>query len=264
MIDAKTSIYGLIGKNISYSLSPKIHNFLFEYYKINAVYLVFDANFNENDFNNFIKKCQKIKTIKGFNITIPYKEYAGKFLDQKKEFNIANCIKFNEKISAFNTDSYGFKKAVREKLNFDFYKKNILIYGAGATAKSIIYAIIDEVNKIFVINRNKKKAEELKKISRKIYTEIDNLNEIELVINATSVDLNIDYSKFKNNCCFFDVKYLNTYFIENAIKNNFKAINGMWMLIYQAVKSFELWTGIKVEEKLIEKIYRGLNEKNKR
>jgi len=72
------------------------------------------------------------------------------------------------------------------------------------------------------------------------------------------VDLTIDYEKFKKDCCFFDVKYINSKFISEAKKRKFKAINGIWMLIFQGIKSFEYWTGKKLKESLIKNIYRRL------
>ncbi len=264
-IKGDTEIYGLVGYPISHSFSPQIHNFLFKEYELNCVYIPFNSKFSKKDFIIWMEKLKYIENLKGLNITIPYKEWACEITENNFKFlGTINCVKFkNGKIFATNTDIDGFKNSIKNDLNFDYNSKNILIFGAGATAKSIIFSIIENVEKIFIINRNYKRAENLKrhfKNSNKIIIKKpDNMQNIDLVINCTPIGihgemLKVDFKKFKKECCFFDVLYVDTPFIKTAIENGFRAINGLNMLIYQAIKSFEYWTSYDVDERLIKKL----------
>ncbi|MEM0068530.1 MAG: shikimate dehydrogenase, partial [Saccharolobus sp.] len=90
-IDYNTKIFGIIGKNINYTLSPYIHNFSFNLLGINGVYLVFDL-----DYTRFEKAIIGLLEIaEGLNITIPYKETIMKYLDWNDEIT--------NKIGAANT-----------------------------------------------------------------------------------------------------------------------------------------------------------------
>ena len=267
-INGQTEIYGLVGFPISHSLSPKIHNYLFNLFELNAVYLCFNSKFEIEDFKNFLNSLKKVENFKGLNVTIPYKEWGCNFSQNEfKSLGAINCIKFyKDKIIATNTDIYGFKMALKNDLNFNWNNKNILIFGAGATAKTIIYSIIDEVNKIYIYNRTLKNAEKLKNFFNKEKIIIgfpENFEIIDLVINSTPIglhgeELNIDYKKLKKDCCLFDVIYLDTPFIKKGKELGLKAINGKSMLIYQAVKSFEYWTGLDVNETVIKSIFKEL------
>ncbi len=267
-IDGRTEICGLVGFPIFHTLSPKIHNFLFNEFKINGVYIPFNGKFSKKEFQNFIINLSKISNFKGINVTIPYKEWAAKITDNKfQKLGVINCLKFhNGNIKVTNTDFLGFKLAVESDLNFSFFNKNVLIYGAGATAKSIIYSIINEVKNIFIINRTLSNAKKLKNFFKNEKLKIgapEDLEIIDLVINSTPVGLNgellnIDFKKFKKECCFFDVIYLDTPFVKEAKSCGFKSINGLSMLIYQAVKSFEFWYEILIKPDLIKKIRRVL------
>ena len=262
-INGNTLIYGVIGRSINYTLSPKIHNYLFKKFNFNAVYICFNMDFKKDDFYNFLKTLSKSYNIKGLNVTIPYKKFAWEF--SKNDYNnvkAVNTLKLeNGEILGENTDIYGFKKALVDKLKFNPSGKNFLIYGAGDTARTIIFSILNECNQIYLVNRTLKNAIKLKENFKSDKIILDKPQDyilIDIVINATPVDLTIDYKKFKKECCFFDVKYINSKFITEAKKRKFKAINGKWMLILQGVKSFEFWTGKEIEEKIINNIYRRL------
>ncbi len=267
-IDGSTKICGLIGYPISHTLSPKIHNYLFKEFEINGIYIPFNAKLSKKEFQNFITNLSKISNFKGVNITIPYKEWAAIIVENKfQSLGAVNCLKFeNGNIKATNTDFLGFKLAVENELNFSFSNKNILIYGAGATAKSIIYSIISEVKKIYIINRTLSNAKKIKNFFKNEKIEIgppENFETIDLVINSTPIGLNgemldIDFKKFKKECCFFDVIYLDTPFVKKAKSYGFKSINGLSMLIYQAIKSFEFWYEVIIKPELIKKIFRML------
>ena len=134
---------------------------------------------------------------------------------------------------------------------------DILIVGAGGVVPSIIYALMKmNVNKISLINRTKKKAEDLKKLFKDLnLINWDEIQSFDMIINATSVglkindELNLDLSKIENNKLFYDVIYnpRETNFLKKAKTLGNKTENGKKMFIHQAAQSFKIWHGIQPE-----------------
>ena len=110
-----------------------------------------------------------------------------------------------------------------------------------------------KVNKISLVNRTKEKAENLKKFFKNLnIINWDEIKSFDMIINATSVGLNIndklnlDLSKIENNKLFYDVIYnpKETNFLKNAKTLGNKTENGKKMFIHQAAQSFKIWHGI--------------------
>ena len=265
-IHGNTQIFSLIGNNIPHSLSPLIHNFLFKHFKINAVYIPMEVKNNLSNFFNFFKTTSNFS---GCNITIPYKEEAYFMVDVIAEtaenVKSVNCIKktCNNRLEAYNTDIYGFIKSLTEDLKFNATNKKIVILGSGGTAKTIIHALIKNAKNITVVSRSKKNISNLLSLYSKIkWKKFENSLEdlvfpdIDLIVNTTPLGLkgeiiNINYNSIKPSCSFFDVLYVKSPFITSAAKRDFNASNGLNMLIYQAVKSFEIWTNYQIGDKLM-------------
>ena len=267
-IKGSTRLYALIGNNISHSYSPIIHNYLFNFFKINAVYVPIEYKSNLETFFNFFRKTANFS---GINITIPYKEQAFKLSDivigKAKDIKTVNCIKKeNGKIEGINTDCYGFLKSLEQDLNLSSEDKKVVIFGSGGTAKTIVCSLIDKVKHIYIFSRKKDNIEELlEKYSNITWHTFENsvnvlkFNDIDLIVNTTPLGLygetiNIDFSVLKEECKIFDVLYIDTPLIQYAKKTGFSCINGINMLIYQAVKSFEFWTNIKINDNIIEQL----------
>ena len=144
-----------------------------------------------------------------------------------------------------------------QDIKFDISKKHILIIGAGGVVSSIIYALIKmNVSKISLINRTKEKAQNLKKLFKDLnIINWDEIQSFDMIINATSVglnindELNLDFSKIKNNKFFYDVIYnpSETNFLKNGKTLGNKTENGKKMFIHQAAQSFKIWHGIQPE-----------------
>ena len=265
-INGKTEIFALVGNNISHSLSPKIHNFLFGYFKLNSVYIPLELAKDLKNLFQFFKNCNNFI---GFNVTIPYKEEAYKLADIVSEngekIKSVNTLFKDKKnlITADNTDIFGFRKSLAEDLHFDSKGKNVVILGSGGTAKTVAIALAEEADNITMISRNKGNiALLLKKYKNVKWQKFENIPEklffpeTDLIVNATPLGLNgevlnIDYNILKRDCSFFDVLYISSPLIKIATDYKFNAVNGLNMLIYQAIKSFELWTNFEINAKLI-------------
>ena len=250
--------YLVIGNPIDHSLSPKLHNLWIKTHKINAVYN--KKKLNEDELGNLIIEIKK-KEIDGINVTVPFKNTIIPFLDKlspeaeiTKSVNTINLE--NNLIIGHNTDIDGFKISI-ENLKYDIKDKKIFLLGGGGVVPSIITALNKmKVSKIFLSNRTKIKAENLKKLFKNI--DVVNWGEIpnfDVIINATSLGLNkdeeiaLDFSNVGKNKLFYDVIYnpKETNFLRSGKKLGNKIENGKMMFIYQAFLAFKIWHGIYPE-----------------
>ena len=255
--------YLVIGNPIEHSLSPLLHNFWLEKYSINATYekqLV-----EKNDIEKIINDM-KANKIQGINVTVPFKKMVIPLLDQlsdtaKKTQSVNTIFKKQNKLVGDNTDVYGFSEAI-QITNLNLSNKKALILGAGGVVPSIILALKNMgIFEITLSNRTRKKADDLKKSFP--FLKVINWGEeikTDLIINATSVgikkneEIKLDTSKL-NGQLFYDLIYNppKTKFLENAKRSGKKIENGKSMFIYQAMKAFEIWHGVKPE--INEKVY---------
>lgn len=265
-INAETKLFCLIGENVRKSFSPKIHNAWFNYFKLNYVYLAFNIpSFKLKEAINGLR----ILNVIGFNVTIPHKISIMEFLDEidpktKKIGAVNTVLNKNDKLIGFNTDIDGVLYAF-DKANVSINGSTCLIAGAGGAAKACSHAFaIKKCKKIIILNRSLEKAISLsKEIKEKcniesLYGElnIENIrkfsNESDIIVNATPLGSFSNESIFpkdvlRKGIIVFDVIYnpVKTKLIKDAISKNAKIVLGIDMLIGQAVKAFEIWTGLK-------------------
>ena len=262
--------YLVIGNPIGHSLSPLIHNhWMRKHGLFDSIYE--KRKVEKKDLENIVKEIRENKII-GVNVTVPFKKLIIPHLDQldftaERTKSVNTLFKVKNKVVGYNTDKDGFALTMRELFadTNDSMKpaalqgKNIFILGAGGVTSSIIYALQDKGTKIFLSNRTKKKAEELKKK----YTEIEVLDWgkrpsiCDIVINTTSVGLtndekiNIDFSDCggDKHKLFYDLIYnpKETNFLKEARLRGNKTINGQRMFLNQAIYAFNLWTNITPE-----------------
>jgi len=263
----KLTQIAVIGNPISQSLSPKMHNFLLEKYDINGFYI--PLKIEEENFEQMLKDLSQIG-FKGFNITIPFKEKAlkicHKLSNSAKEIGAVNTILVMENGELFghNSDGFGFIKNIQNSYpDFDFKEKEIILIGAGGSAKAISYALINKnIKQITIFNRNLEKAENLiqnlAKINKNIIlkakslSEInDNLKNCDLLINSTSLGmennppLEINLKNLPKTALISDIVYkpLITPLLKQAQDLNLKIVTGIGMLTFQGLAGFELWFG---------------------
>ena len=250
--------YLVIGNPIEHSLSPKLHNYWIKNNNIDAIYE--KKKLDENDLEYLILKI-KDKTINGINVTVPFKKavipYLDKLTTESENTQSVNTIYLeNNKIIGHNTDINGFELSIK-RLKFDLFNKKVFILGAGGVVPSIIYALNKmRATKIFVCNRTREKAENLKKLFNNLniidWGEIPNFD---IIINATSLGLkkednmNLDFSSVGKNKFFYDVIYnpKETNFLRAGKELGHKTENGKLMFIYQARLAFNIWHKVKTE-----------------
>jgi len=243
----KNRLFGLIGKNIGYSFSKKYFTDKFEKEELtDCLY----ENFDLQAISQFPKIIRENPTLKGLNVTIPYKEKIIPFLDKlnKKATKIGavNCIKITKKgkLKGYNTDYYGFKKSLEPLLQSHHQKA--LILGTGGASKAIAFAL-EELGILYTfVSRSKREdALDYKFINA---TTFDNY---QLIINCTPIGTHpnieecppIPYDFFTEEHIAFDLIYNpeETEFLKRAKAKNAVTKNGHEMLILQAEKGWTIW-----------------------
>ena len=263
-------LYGLLGEKLVHSFSPQIHSLIFKELKINGYYHLFEVH--KEDIEHIVPGF-KIFKVQGVNVTIPYKVIVMNYIDdisfEAKNIGAINTICFeNGKTKGYNTDYYGFGMML-EKFNIDVEGKNVVILGTGGASKAVNQYLLDnKVNNITFVTRDlDNKRKELKEYNLISYSDIKNLKNQDIVINCTPCGMYPDIeksplteeqvSKFK---IVVDLIYnpQETLIMKYAKNQGIKVINGLYMLVGQAVKSQELWNSLKIKKELVDKIYENM------
>ena len=192
--------YLVIGNPIGHSLSPLIHNYwMRKHGLIDNIYE--KKKIDTKDLESIIKQIEKDE-LKGVNVTVPFKKEIISFLDRLDNVaqitqSVNTLYKIKNEVWGYNTDAKGFDNSLVQK-NINYKDKNIFILGAGGVTSSIIYNFTSTAKKIYITNRTKEKAEQLKKIDLTGKVEVIEWGEkpktCDLVINTTSVGLVKDES----------------------------------------------------------------------
>jgi shikimate dehydrogenase len=256
-------LYAVIGDPIAHSMSPQMHNDLFQYYAIDAHYqplLVKPEHLNE------AVTGLKAIGISGFNVTIPHKTEIIRYLDEvdplANQIGAVNTVvNFNGRLIGYNTDGLGFLLGLSSKIT-DYIAQNILIIGAGGAARAIFYTLAKSGVKILdLCNRSMDKAEQLiESCPYKTNSKVLSLEEAEnnlqhygIIIQTTNIgmepysdQLPINVSQIKKGSVVSDIIYnpLETVFLNEAKKKEAITQNGVDMFVHQGAIAFEYWTGI--------------------
>jgi Shikimate 5-dehydrogenase len=233
--------YGLLGKTLTYSYSKIIHEYLFQEYNIAATYDLIETN---------EITAEMIKQYDGMNVTIPYKETITKFLvENNSPIHVCNTIIKNENdFIGYNTDIDGFQFLL-EKINVQNIE-TVVILGNGATSKMCQAIFADK--KLFVVSRGKTEytSKDISKLTA------------DLLINCTPVGMNEYNSLLSNEDVvnfrgIIDLNYnpINSKLAYQAQLAKIPFVNGLYMLIVQAVKAFEIWNDVTIPTTIIEKLY---------
>jgi len=261
------NLYGLIGEKLGHTYSPQIHNKILEETHTKGYYGLFEVK-NEN--LKYIVSGLKALGYNGVNVTMPYKLDIIKYLDslspEASKIGAINVISIDKSGTAtgYNTDYYGFGMMINHA-NVKINGETAVILGTGGASKAVSQYLKDNgIKDIIMVSRDvtstKQKYPDDKVI---MYDEINKVSNCSVIINCTPVGMypRIEFSPI-------DKKYLskfntaidliynpsNTLFLKDAREKELKTINGLYMLIAQAVKSQEIWNGTKISNNVINNI----------
>ena len=261
----KTPHAYVIGNPVKHSRSPQIHQYWLKHYGLDGSYEL--AELAPDQLAGFIEKLRHTENA-GANVTLPYKTDVIDFLDATDEaarsVGAVNTIyKQDGKLLGTNTDIYGFLTHLSLSAP-DWLEntKSVMIIGAGGAARAILSAMkTSGVGNIYIANRTISRAQnladEIHPSARPVEMSKvqDILPSIDLVINTTSLGmtgqppLQLDLSFVPDHAVVVDIVYtpLKTRLLLEAENHGLVAVDGLGMLLHQAVRGFELWFGTRPE-----------------
>lgn len=265
---------GLIGCPLGHSLSPVLYRAAFEDLGLVGTYELLETQ--SEDLINQIKYLKK-NSYDGFNVTIPHKVPMILFLNKYDEFvdltGAVNTIKIEEdlSLSGYNTDVAGFMAAIPENVNLK--GKHAAVIGTGGASRAVVAGLFKlGVTKIDMYTRNIVDSKETLDILRNRFERVEfkaiqnsmmeDLSDIDILVNTTPLGMKNfeeNLSPVEDRCIetlsddaiIYDIVYnpLKTALISKAIHYNKKYITGLDMLIHQAIKATEIYTGLKPDFK---------------
>lgn len=262
----KIPLAGVIGSPIAHSRSPQVHQHWLKLYGIAGHYIPMDVE--KADLRQTLEALPKMGFV-GVNITIPHKEtileIADEVTDRANVIGAANTLVFCEdgKIHADNTDGYGFIENLRAGAS-NWHPKSgpAVILGAGGAARAVISSLIDAgVPEIHLSNRTRNRAEQLKTVfgnSVRVHDWLqagDIMKNAALVVNTTSLgmsgkaEMQVPLDGLAPDAVVTDLVYtpLETKLIKAAKELGCTTVDGLGMLLHQAVPAFEKWFGVRPE-----------------
>lgn len=270
----------VIGNPVKHSRSPLIHRYWLKHYDLAGSYDL--AELAPDELKPFMDKLRDEDNA-GTNVTLPYKRDVMPYLDDIDEdarnVGAVNTIyKNGTKLLGTNTDVYGFLTHLSNSAsNWQKTTKTVVIIGAGGAARAILSAMKkSRLDNVYIANRTISRATDL---AREIYpqakpVEMAKLEGVlgvcDLIINTTSLGmtgqppLELNVSALPSHCVVVDIVYapLKTRLLQQAENCGLIAVDGLGMLLHQAVRGFELWFGTRpqVTDELRQLVVKSLDE----
>ncbi|WP_299501494.1 shikimate dehydrogenase [uncultured Roseobacter sp.] len=258
----KIPLAGVIGSPIAHSKSPRVHRHWLNKHGVNGFYIPMDVA--ARDLRDVLTTLPKAGFV-GVNITIPHKEavleIADLITDRATLIGAANTLIFRKdsKIHADNTDGYGFLENLKAGApNWVPTQGAAAVLGAGGAARAVIASLLDAgVPEILLSNRTRVRAEKLQSDFGNRIRVIDwvqagnMLEETSLVVNTSSLgmvgkpEMRVPLDGLKKSTVVTDLVYtpLKTRLLQVAEEKGCVTVDGLGMLLHQAVPGFERWFG---------------------
>jgi shikimate 5-dehydrogenase len=266
-LDENTAVYGIIAGNTSYSMSPYIHNAAFKAVNMNAVFVPLQTA----DLDEFIRRMVKLETreidlnFAGFSVTAPHKRAIMRHLDYiddtAQSIAAVNTVKVvGGQLHGFNTDADGFIQPLKN-LYGDLRDARVAVVGAGGAARACVYALSKDGVDLTIFARNREKAKDLAEEFSADSDEFPNTKDKEpgtcfsaydILVNTTPLGTKgaseqesiAMFEQLNGVKIVYDIVYnpIETRLLREAATAGAQTLNGLEMLIGQAVGQFEIWT----------------------
>ncbi len=253
-------LFSIFGNPVSHSRSPLMHNSVFK-----------NLNYNASYTRTHLEDGSKLKEtffslgLSGANVTVPHKEDAYNACDEVRGFAknvgvVNTLINENGKLIGYNTDADGFMYAIEEFKDI----KNILILGAGGTAKALASRFMQDNIQVTVINRSEGRLAYFEELGCKCYSwDSYKTTTYDLVVNTTSAGLKdeelpapqemindiLNHTSFVADAIYGKL----TPFLQLAKEKNITYKDGADMLLGQGILANELFVNFELEKKDIKK-----------
>lgn len=231
--------YGLLGEKLSHSYSSKIHTYVYQSLHLDADYSLIECK--EEELSLYIQKL-RTEEFHGFNVTIPFKKTIMKYLDaldsKAEKIGSVNTVYLKDgKVIGTNTDYDGFLETIRAYF-IDVFQKECYILGTGGASLAVFHVLKDLGGNCHFVSRTPKE-------NSIGYQELDTKT-IDILVNTTPVGMypNMDVSPVSSKiakkakvCIDIIFNPYQTKLLQEAKSS----INGLYMLIMQAIKAEEIW-----------------------
>ena len=282
-INGYTLTCGLIGNPVEHTMSPAIHNTLAEAMGQNLVYVPFHV---QTELLTEAVEGAYALNLLGCNVTVPYKSQVLPYLKEidplaERIGAVNTLVRAQGGFKGYNTDMPGLARAM-EADGVKTAGEKVLILGAGGVARAVAVMLADTASEILIMNRTVEKARKIADevnaaagrelagvISVDDYRKLP-MGERYLAIQATNVGMypRVDEAVIEDRDFYerihtgYDLIFnpVQTRFMELIQETGGRAFNGLKMLLYQGVISYELWTGVRVTKDMEEQAYRSMKQ----
>ena len=255
----------LIGRPVAHSLSPAMHNAAFA--KLGLPHRYEARETADDQLAATLERMRRDGDVLGANVTIPHKESVLRLLDEVDDVArrigaVNTIVSRGDRLIGHNTDKYGFEKALETQPQptpgtggFPFANARVLVLGAGGAARACVLALLERGNNVDIANRDPARAEAL---ARSI--EVDGRHPevvpwprgrmlADAVVNATPLGLKGEEALEDAQLPTWVIDLVPTAEETPLVKRarataNVTVVDGLSMLLHQAARSFELWTGV--------------------
>ena len=259
-----TRVAAVIGDPVGHSLSPILHNAGFQAAQLDWVYVAFPVA--QGQASRALDAMAAL-SFGGLSVTMPHKQAVAEALGSSlsraaARLGAVNCVRWDgNALVGENTDGDGFIDALRQELGVDPAGASVAVFGAGGAGRAVVAALADAgVERLVVINRDLARAQQAVALGGQYASVGDQsvVGEMDIIVNATSVGMGIhpidqrgqpelpfDPAALGPGHIVADLVYqpARTGLLEAAERAGARTLNGVGMLLYQAVRAFELWTG---------------------
>lgn len=258
-VSAATTVYGVLGRPIGHSLSPAMHNAAFAHLGIDAVYVPLEAA----DADDFFQTASALR-VRGASVTAPYKRDAFDRADVTDEMTrrvgALNTLKHEDgRWHGINTDVEAFLGPLEARMRLDGAR--VAILGAGGAARAVAIGAASRGARVAVYARRKQAAEDVARLVAGTASELPPPHgSWDVLVNATPVgtwphaDEAILSAASLNGRLVYDLVYnpARTRLLEEAARAGCETIGGLAMLVAQAQRQCEWWTGARPPAQVME------------
>lgn len=288
-IKGTTAVYGLIGNPVAHSISPLIHNMLAEKMGLDMTYVCFPVA--GDDVPEAVKGALALG-IQGLNVTVPHKQSVREVLTRVDPLADAigavnTLVRTDKGFTGYNTDVEGFAREA-ELSGISLRGASAVVIGAGGASRGVCFSLAKEgAERIVIANRTEEKARLIAQAvndwagkelvipaGMDVCSDAGRLKLLAgsgyLAVQATSVGLYPDIEScpvdhpdfFENASAGIDIIYNpeETCFMKHMKEAGHPAVNGLLMLLYQGIASFELWTETTVTEEAAAEVYAAMQK----
>ncbi len=246
-------VFGLIGNPVGHSVSPPMHEAAYRKCGMDARYVTFEP---EPDSIDRVVDGAAALGVAGLNVTIPFKEAVAEVVDTDPlagRIGAVNTVAFEDEPRGYNTDAAGVVRA------FEHHDVTLsgraVVVGAGGAGRAAAFALADEGMEVHIANRTVPRAESLAEAvpdasAGGLSGLRSTLADADVLVNATSVGMEsgetpVPKAALHSDLAVLDAVYapLDTRLLTEARAVGATTVDGAWMLLFQGVEAFEVWTG---------------------